>query len=228
MEQNTPTAPTVETIPDLLSDPAFMAAFAKGEAAAVARRDAVVRSIFAPEFFVLDQRRAALGDKAPPETEREFLDRQHRYFSEIDRQVAAEAAAAAAKSSSLPFAFAPKVSVAVVSEAKVIAHEALKTLGVDQIFAEGAIKVIEKSHAGRRQDTGVPRPMNERELAKYEFILREKFGEKYDASIGAFEQAVSGLSPKASQWVRDAVHGSDPHSASWFLISLINAMAANG
>ena len=240
----TAAAETTESMSDLAADSDFTAAFARGDKAALARRDAVLRSLTPPtEQLSTEDTFARLSDDKKlsrlaerrmgklAQTEREQLDNLHAADATLDQQqaeAAAEAEAAAKEAAAkpvLPLSFAEETPAEKMAEANAMANQIIDTLEIDAPLAEGAIKTLGNSHAGRRMDTGETRKMSAVELAKFEFLLNEKLGENYDDTIEKFEKAVNSLPPKAGAWVRDSIASADPYTASWAVISLVNSLA---
>ena len=121
----------------------------------------------------------------------------------------------------LPFTFDESIPVSTVVEANQQAHEVAEALGVDSGLASGAVKMLDRAHAARLDDSGAPRPMDQLELAKLDYDLQAHFGSDYDTKMDAAELALK-RAGDGGAWLRQAILAAGPTAALWAFQTLAN------
>lgn len=120
----------------------------------------------------------------------------------------------------LPFTVPHGTDAARVAQMNHDAHAIVSTLGVERDLAEGAVKMLDRAHAGRMGDDGQARAMDTVELQRMEFSLRSHLGDQYDAAMSRVEAALGKLKPVHAAWLKGAILRSDPNTAAWALQTL--------
>lgn len=129
---------------------------------------------------------------------------------------------AAPLDTSLPFEFAPDVSVNDMKAMHKLGQEIVTNLEIDPQSASGHLKMLNTAINARPKDAdGVPLAMHEAELAKMEFILKETWRDDYEANTQAFHAALQKAGPKGGEWLRRAILASGPTAAVWAMNTLI-------
>jgi len=121
----------------------------------------------------------------------------------------------------LPFSFGEDTPIAEVARANRLAGEVIENLGVDRELARGSVAVLDRAVSARLDDNGVPKPMDDLELSRMEFLLKERLGDNYSAAMdnaeGALQRAGAG-----GRWLQQTILSAGPQTAAWALISLAN------
>jgi len=205
------------TIAELKNDPAFTKAYVSGDVTAKQRMAELHRTAF-PE---------TVGDDVPPpatsaEAARAAIEARRADPDFVKRVEEGDPVARAelddlhaqANPELLPLAFSEDTPIATVAKAQELAQGTADSLGIAPEFARGGVATLERAVSARLDDNGVPKPMDDLELSRMEFLLQERLGGGYDEAMSRAEAALQRAGP-GGEWLQRTILSAGPDAAVW-------------